>query len=228
MGSKRFGCMHASAMAGISVTESGPAVVPSSINAKRVPKYCVRLAEALNVANPCAIRKIFDELKQLATEALRQMQPFSLYGIATFRRQHYRAKAAGTRIIRGHEFKVKPQPVTWRVNCTPAHGLVRAVLATASSAPKALTPGAKALCEKLASSIGEDISPDLVGKVMLALQSIIIGDLRAMGCFVLDGIVRFTRSEVKARPAEYVHTKCGKVILLQAKGAQQRIYGRVP
>ena len=37
---------------------------------------------------------------------------------------------------------------------------------------------------------------------MLALQSIIIGDLRAMGCFVLGGIVRFTRNEVKARPAE--------------------------
>ena len=217
-------------MAGSSVQEPGSAVVSSSINAKRVPKYCVRLAEALNVANPCAIRMIFDELKQLAIEALRQMQPFSLYGIATFRRQHCRAKAAGTRIIRGHEFKVKPQPVAWRVNCTPAHVLVRAVLATASSAPKALTPGAKALCEKLASSIGEeDISPDLVGKVMLALRSIIIGDLRAMGCFVLDGVVRFTRKEVKARPAEYVYkAKCGKVILLQAKGAQQRIYGRVP
>ena len=76
------------------------------------------------------------------------MQPFSLYGIATFRRQHYRAKAEGTRKIRGHEFKVEPQPVAWRVNCTPTHGLVRAVLATASSASKAFTPGAKAHCEK--------------------------------------------------------------------------------
>ena len=64
---------------------------------------------------------------------------------------------------------------------------------------------------------------------MLALQSIIITDLRARGCFVLDGIVRFTRREVKARPAEYVYNaKCGKVILVQAKGAQERVYGRVP
>ena len=176
-----------------------------------------------------SVHKIVKHLRKFAIDALQQMKPFSMHGIATFRRQYYRARAARTRTIQGREFKVQPRPATWRVNCTVASKLARTVLAAASSAPRGLTPGAQALCQKLASSIGEqDITPDLVRKIVAALQNVIIGDLRATGLFVLDGLVRFKRSEVQARPAEYVYNAIhAKTILLKAKGLRQRVYGRV-
>jgi hypothetical protein len=176
------------------------------------------------------VHKIFENLRKLAIDALQRMESFRLHGIVTFRRQHYRAKAAGTRTIHGHKFKVKAQTATWRVNCTVAPALASTVLAAASYAPRALTPGAHALCQKLAASIGEqDITSDLVSRVVVALQNVIIEDLRATGVFVLDGLVRFKRTEVKARPAEYAYNvRYGKVILHKAKGARRRVYGRVP
>ena len=167
---------------------------------------------------PCMVHKIFDHLRRLAIDALQRMESFRLHGIVTFRRYHYRAKAAGTRTIHGHKFKVKAQPATWRVNCTVAPALASTVLAAASYAPRALTPGAQALCQKIASSIGEhDITSDLVSKVVVALQN------------VLDGLLRFKCTDVKARPAEYAYNaRYGKVILHKAKGAHRRVYGRVP
>ena len=229
LGSRRQGRAHASAMAASSVQAPAPAASPASAVTKGVPKYCLRLAEAASVT-PSAVHKIFEHLRKLAIDALQQMQRFNLHGIATLRRQHYRATAASTRTIHGHKFKAQALPATWRVNCTVATVLARTALSAVPCAPTALTPGAQALCQKLADSIGEpDITSKLVSTVITALQHLIIGDLRATGLIVLDGLVRFKRTEIKARPAEYAYNAYyAKVILHKAKGAHRRVYGRVP
>ena len=65
--------------------------------------------------------------------------------------------------------------------------------------------------------------------MITALRDAIVQDLRITGMFVLDGLVRFKRSGVKARPAEYAYNALhGKVILHKATGPQQRVYVRVP
>jgi hypothetical protein len=228
LGSRPRGRARAWGMAA-GVQAPASAAGPASVDAKLVPKYCLRLAKAASVT-PSAVHKIFEHLRKLAIDALQQMQRFSLHGIATLRRQHYRATAASTRTIHGHKFKAQALPATWRVNCTVATVLARTALTAAPCAPTALTPGAQALCQKLAASIGEqDITSDLVGKVVVALQNLIIGDLRAAGIFVFDGLVCFIRTEVKARPAEYAYNaRYAKVILHKAKGARRRVFGRVP
>ena len=116
------------------------------------------------------------------------------------------------------------------MNCTVATVLARTAASAVPCAPRAPTPGAQALCQKLAASIGEqDNTSELISKVITALQHLIIGDVRATGLFVLDGLVRFKRTEIKARPTEYAYNAYyGKVILRTAKGAHRRVYGRAP
>ena len=128
-------------------------------------------------------------------------------------------------------FKTKPQPPARRVNCTVTSVLERTVLAATLDTPKKNpTPAVVALCQRLATSIGEDqITSDVVGKVITALRNAIIQDLRATGKSCLEGFVRFIRVDVKARPAQYVQNSYfGGVILRKAKGQHQRVYGQVP
>ena len=116
------------------------------------------------------------------------------------------------------------------MECTVSSPLQRAVSSSIPYAPTALTPAALMLCQEIASSIGEeDITAEVVGKVIAALRNAIVQDLRGAGVLVLDGLVRFKRSEAKARPAEYAYNALhGKVILHKATGPQQRVHGRVP
>ena len=142
-----------------------------SADTKGVSKYCARLAEEVGVA-PNVVQTIFDHLRKLAIDALQQTKPFRLHSIATLRRRSYRATPAGTAEMHGRVFKTKPLPATRRVNCRVAMVLERTVLAPASTSQNPQTPAVKALCQALATSIGEeDITSDLVGKVITALRN---------------------------------------------------------
>ena len=209
---------------------SGQALAPAVASASKgpLPKYCVRLGEAASV-DPCVVQKIFEHFRSMAIDSLQQMKPFSLHSIASFRRHMHRARPASTKKIQGRAFKTKPLPATRRVNCTVTSTLECTVLSAAPSNPKSPTPIVAAQCQKLATSIGDqDITSDMVGKVVTALRNAIIQDLRAKGTFVLDGIVRFVRVDIKARPAQYSQIPCGKLALFKAKGPHRRVYGRAP
>ena len=193
-----------------------------------LPKYCVRLGEAAGV-EPSTVQMIFESLRKLAIEALQRKKPFFAPDIARLSRIYVRGGVPHTVRFAGRAYEARATPAAYRVRCTVAHQLQRAVFAPTPCAPAAPTPAVKAFSEKLATSTGvAAVTTDLVGSVLAELRSAIIRDLRAIGLFLFDGFVRFKIADVAARPAEYVyHAALGRVVLNKAKGPRRCVYGRV-
>ena len=212
-------------MASSSDLVKAPTVAATSKGPQALLKSCARLGEAAGVA-PSVVHTILEHVQKLTVDALQQLKPFALHGIATFTRRLCKAKAASSRTIQGHKFTTRPVPEVRRVECTVASPLQRAVSSSVPYASIALTPAAQLLSEKLATLIGErDITAAVVVKVMTALRNAIVQDLRISGMFAHDGHVRFQRSEAKARPVEYAHNAIhGKVILHGAAGPCMDVY----
>ena len=151
-------------MASSSDLVKAPTVAATRQGPQALLKSCARLGEAAGVA-PSVVHTILEHVQKLTVDALQQLKPFALHGIATFTRRLWKAKAASSRTIHGYRFTTRPVPEARRVECTVASPLQRAVSSSVPYASIALTPAAQLLCEKLATLTGErDITAEEVGK----------------------------------------------------------------
>ena len=209
---------------------SGQAPGAENVQSESIAQNCIihRLADEV-CSTPPLVRTVLKQIREVAITSLQSMKPFRLHSIATFRRRSYIARRASTKEIRGLVFKTQPLPATKRVNCKVSPVVERAVLAASPAASRNVTAGVISLAAELAGAIAAtDVTAALVVKIITALRSIVIQDLRATGLCVLDGLVRFVRVDVKARKAHYGPFCGGKVVLHKAKGTHRRVYARVP
>jgi nucleoid DNA-binding protein len=195
-------------------------------------RYYARLATEASVSTS-AVQALFEHIGKQARNVMRSKGCFRLHNIASFSLNTCGARPGRTHKIQGRVFKSKPQPCTQRVRCSVAKALEQSALASTppsqnnKKASQTQTPAAKARSHELANLIGaEDITSDVVSKVICALRKIIDQDLRATGSSLIDGLAKLVLVDVKARSAEYVKLN-GRTILLKAKGPHRRVYGRV-
>ena len=120
-------------------------------------------------------------------------------------------------------FKSKPQPCTQRVHCSITTALEKSTVAFTHPNRKGQktscthTQAVKAQSQAIANLIGAaDITSDVVGKVVCALQDI-DRDLRTTGFSLIDGLTKIVLVDGKARSAQYVKLN-GRTVLLQARG----------
>jgi nucleoid DNA-binding protein len=221
-------------MAEAAAAASGSTPVAAGKPAKPTAKsrYYARLATEAGVSSS-TVQVLFEHLGKQARDAMRNKHGFKLHNIASLSLTACRARQGRTKEIQGRVFRSKPQPCTQRVRCGIAKALEKsAVAATPPSqnnlkAFQARTPAAKARSQAIANLIGAaDITSDVVGKVLCALQEAIVRDLRTRGSSLIDGLAKLVLVDVKARSAEYVKHR-GRTILLKAKGPHRRVYGRV-
>ena len=222
-------------MAGASAAASGsPPVAASNKPAKSTVKsrYYARLATEAGVST-ITVQTLFEHFGKQARDAMQNNGCFKLPNIASFSLNTCMARPGRTHKAKGRVFKSKPQPCSQRVRCSVAKALEQSAVASAppsqnnKAASQTQTPAAKARCHKIANLIGaEDITSEVVGKVLCALRKVIDRDLRTTGSSLIDGLAKLVLVDVKARSAEYVKHR-GRTILLKAKGPHRRVYGRV-
>jgi hypothetical protein len=222
-------------MAGAAAAASGsPPVAASNKPAKSTVKsrYFARLATEAGVST-ITVQTLFEHFGKQARDAMQNNGCFKLPNIASFSLNTCMARPGRTHNAKGRVFKSEPQPCSQRVRCSVAKALEQSAVASAppsqnnKAASQTQTPAAKARSHKIANLIGaEDITSDVVGKVICALRKVIDRDLRTTGFSLLDGLAKLVLVDVEERSAEYVTHK-GRTILLKAKGPHRKVYGRV-
>ena len=187
-----------------------------------------------------AVLAILTHSKTNAIRELRSKRFTVLPRICCFKHSIVSGRSARVKKIRAHTFKSKPIPDTRRVSCRVMKQLERAALAAPSPGQQsqhgqrstqkkpARTRAENAFYSNVVESIGsEEITADSIEQFVAALRAIIARDLRTRGVFVLADFVTLQVVDVKAKPAQYVNLKRFRSRIIQAKGAQRRVYGRV-